>query len=69
MEALMEKRNLNTHEASNYLKTLGIEFAPKTLEKWRCRGGGPPYKKISKRVYYDVDDLREFAEGTKVKRS
>lgn len=64
----MEKQNLNTQEASEYLRTLGIEFAPQTLEKWRCRGGGPPYKKISMRVYYERNVLDEFAKGTTVLR-
>lgn len=64
----MEKQNLNTREASDYLKTLGIEFAPQTLEKWRCRGGGPAFKKISMRVYYERSVLDEFAKGTTVLR-
>lgn len=64
----MEKKNLNTREASEYLKELGVEFAPQTLEKWRCRGGGPSYKKISMRVYYERSALDEFAKGTNVLR-
>lgn len=65
----MEKQNLNTREASKYLRTKGIEFSPCTLEKWRCRGGGPEYKKISMRVYYERSALDEFAQGTTVLRS
>lgn len=65
----MEKENLNTHEASNYLSTKGVEFSPHTLEKWRCRGGGPEYKKISMRVYYERSALDDFIQGTTVLRS
>lgn len=65
----MGKTNLNTREASNYLRTIGIEFSPHTLEKWRCRGGGPEYKKISMRVYYERSALDDFAQGVTVLRN
>ena len=65
----MEKKNLNTREAASYLQELGVEFSPQTLEKWRCRGSGPEYKKISMRVYYERSALDAFAQGTTVLRN
>jgi hypothetical protein len=30
----------------------GLKIAEPTLATQRCRGGGPPYSKFGKRVYY-----------------
>jgi hypothetical protein len=34
-----------------------VGWAPDTLRTKRCRGGGPPYHKLGKSVFYDLDDL------------
>jgi hypothetical protein len=34
-----------------------IGWAPATLRTKRCRGGGPPYHKLGKSVFYDLDDV------------
>jgi hypothetical protein len=35
-----------------------IGAAPKTLERWRARGGGPPFVRIGPRmIRYALDDL------------
>lgn len=31
-----------------------------TLNTWRVRGGGPPFTKIGKAVYYNFDDVDNF---------
>jgi helix-turn-helix protein len=49
---------VNTAEASK-ITTLAVS----TLETLRCRGGGPPYYKISRRVVYRRADLLAFACG------
>ncbi len=48
-----------------YLKTpdaatlLGL--SPRTLEKHRCYGTGPVYRKLGGRVVYAIDDLEAWA--------
>lgn len=41
---------------------LGV--APRTLEDWRCRGGGPPYVSVSRRcVRYRLRDVETWLEA------
>ena len=61
----MEKMNFNTKEAVKYLRALGLNFKPSTLEVWRCLGKGPRYKKVARKVYYEESDLNEFIKGQK----
>ena len=49
---------LTTPEAAEYL---GVR--PCTLEAWRCRGGGPRFRKIGRAVRYGRNDLDEFIES------
>jgi hypothetical protein len=51
------KRFLRTPDAARYC---GV--SPRTLEKWRVSGGGPPYSRPPKRhfVVYHVDDLEAW---------
>ncbi|MFG1301924.1 hypothetical protein V5F49_19235 [Xanthobacter sp. V3C-3] len=43
----------------------GAPCSPRTLSTWRCRGGGPPFRKVRGRhvVYGLFDGLRWCAEG------
>jgi hypothetical protein len=34
--------------------------SPRTLEKWRVSGDGPPFYKVGKKVVYDVDELNAW---------
>jgi hypothetical protein len=43
-------------------KILGLR--PGTLEVWRSQSRGPRYKKIGRKVFYDIDDLEEFANDS-----
>ena len=45
---------------------LGV--APKTMEAWRHRGGGPPYLKIGRLCKYRSSDLQSWIEQN-VRRS
>lgn len=47
-----------TSEAARWLKLSG-----RTLEKHRCRGTGPLYRKIGGRVVYDFADLRSWLDA------
>ena len=49
-------RYLRTHEAA---RLLGI--SPRTLEKYRCHGSGPTFRKLGGRVVYAIDDLEAWA--------
>ena len=50
-------RYLGTRDAS---RLMGL--SPRTLEKYRCCGGGPIYLKIGGRVVYRQADLEAWAE-------
>lgn len=55
------------HSPGGYLATpraasfLGL--SPRTLEKYRVIGGGPPYRKLGKRVVYALGELERWAEA------
>lgn len=51
-------QKLTTAEAAAYLR-----LKPGTLEVWRCRGRGPKYQKIGRRVIYDQKFLDEYASA------
>lgn len=43
-----------------------LGLSPRTLEKHRCYGTGPTYRKLGGRVVYAIDDLEAWAElGTR----
>jgi hypothetical protein len=42
-----------------------IKGSPRTLEKLRVTGGGPPFRKIGSRVIYHIDDLTAWVEARK----
>ena len=35
----------------------------KTLQAWRCRGGGPPFVKIGRLVRYRPEDVEQWIES------
>lgn len=46
--------------------TAATEFlwlSPRTLEKQRAIGGGPRFRKFSRRVMYSIDDLESWADA------
>lgn len=53
----MPPRYLRTAEAARHLGLSG-----RTLEKHRCYGTGPLYRKIGGRVVYAVGDLQAWAD-------
>ena len=55
--AQLATRYVRTHEAA---RILGI--SPRTLEKYRCHGSGPTFRKLGGRVVYAVDDLEAWAD-------
>ncbi len=51
-----EARFLTNAEAAAWLK-----LSPRTLEKQRVIGGGPPFRKFGRRVLYAVKDLEAWS--------
>lgn len=49
-------RYLRTHDAATFLGLSG-----RTLEKHRCTGTGPIFRKLGGRVVYAIDDLETWA--------
>jgi DNA-binding transcriptional MerR regulator len=37
-----------------------LDLSPRTLERWRHRGIGPPWLEVGGRVRYDPDDVEEW---------
>lgn len=52
MPALSERRMLRVTEAASFLG-LSVSF----LNKLRCAGGGPAFRKVGRAVVYDPIDL------------
>ena len=42
---------------------LGV--AARTLEVWRAKGIGPAYRRVGKKIFYDLPDLDAFIESGK----
>lgn len=54
--ARVTPRFLRTHDAATFLGLSG-----RTLEKHRCTGTGPIFRKLGGRVVYAIDDLEAWA--------
>ncbi len=54
--AEISARYVRTLEAA---RLLGI--SPRTLEKYRCHGSGPTFRKLGGRVVYAIADLESWA--------
>jgi len=51
-------RYLRTAEAATFLN-----LSPRTLEKLRVQGNGPPYFKRGRLCFYTLSDLRSWMEA------
>lgn len=60
-DTAIKPRYVTTPDAAIHLG-----LSPRTLEKHRCYGTGPTYRKLGGRVVYAIDDLEAWAElGTR----
>ena len=54
------------HTGLRYLKTpeaaARLGLSPRTLEKHRCYGTGPVYRKLGGRIVYAIEELDAWAE-------
>jgi predicted site-specific integrase-resolvase len=39
------------------------QLSPRTLERWRWKGEGPPFVKIGGRVVYRMDDILAYEQA------
>lgn len=46
----------SNREAAEFLR-----LSPRTLEKYRVIGGGPPFRKFGRRVFYTLPELEAWA--------
>lgn len=57
---------MNTQPAQRLLRTpdaaILLGLSARTLEKHRCYGTGPAYRKLGGRVVYSVEDLLSWAD-------
>ncbi|MBA4757588.1 MULTISPECIES: helix-turn-helix transcriptional regulator [Sphingomonadales] len=59
--AIVRPRYLKTPDAATHLG-----LSPRTLEKHRCFGTGPVYRRLGGRIVYAIDDLDAWAaRGTR----
>lgn len=43
-----------------------LDCETKTLQAWRCRGGGPPFIKVGRLVKYRPQDVEAWIESRRV---
>lgn len=61
MQQSKGKRLADTRETAKYLRR-----SPCTLERWRCRGGGPPYfVQGPKLVVYDLEAVDAWLDANR----
>ena len=58
------RKLVNTIQAA---EILGLK--PNTLEIWRCHKKGPRFKKLGRRILYDLTDLEDFTASCTVETS
>ena len=52
---------LDERSATEFLwAECGVVFRPSTLRKRRCVGGGPPFFRAGRRVFYEPEPLRAW---------
>ena len=44
-----------------------LGYNPRTLQRWRTEGKGPPSTKIGRKVYYELNDLQEWIDRGKIR--
>ena len=57
------KQYLERREAAEFLKVIGLRVSPNTLAKYATIGGGPIMRHFGRRVVYEVDALKEWANA------
>lgn len=58
------KTYLTPEKAAGYLEERGVSFKVDSLAVMRCKGRGPRFFKLNRRVYYRPEDLDAYLSGT-----
>jgi hypothetical protein len=58
LESSLAPRYLRTGDAATY-----VGLSPRTLEKFRVHGGGPPFYKVGRACLYAIAELIAWAEA------
>ena len=58
----MPKEYLSRPEAADYLTERGLPTTKNTLQKFACKGGGPPYELYGNRSVYRPPNLDSWVE-------
>jgi hypothetical protein len=53
----LKQRHLNQYELGQHW-----HLSPRTLERWRWEGFGPPHLKIGGRILYRIEDIEAYEE-------
>jgi hypothetical protein len=51
---------LSPRDASEFLARYGISRKPATLNRLRSQGGGPPFRRVGRAVYYEPEALSRW---------
>ena len=43
-----------------------LDCEVKTLQAWRCRGGGPPFVRVGRLIRYKPDDVQAWVESRRM---
>jgi Helix-turn-helix domain len=62
MEQLNQNPFLNVAEAADFLR-----LRKRTLDNMRWMGTGPSFRKHGGRIFYHIDELKEWSLATKAK--
>ena len=60
-DVLLKAGPIRPQFLSNDEAAIFLTLSPRTLEKMRVVGGGPPFSKLGRRVTYAIDDLEAWA--------
>ena len=55
------QKRLTRRQAAHYLCQKFFQISHTTLEAFASKGGGPPYYRAGRMVYYDIADLDAWA--------
>lgn len=55
---------LTPEKAADYLEDRGVSFKVESLAVMRCKGRGPRFFKLNRRVFYRPEDLDAYLAGS-----
>jgi hypothetical protein len=55
---------LTPEKAASYLEERGVSFKVDSLAVMRCKGRGPRFFKLNRRVFYRPEDLDAYLAGS-----